>query len=67
MKLFTFIIYYNLYGERQICKDDMATVVGIFKDCFKKKKLPVVKLGIQARRFTHVYDTVKACIFAWKK
>ena len=67
MKLFTFIIYYNLYGERQICKDDMATVVGIFKDCFKKKKLPVVKLGIQARRFTHVYDTVKVCIFAWKK
>jgi UDP-glucose 4-epimerase len=45
----------------------MATVVGIFKDCFKKKKLPVVKLGIQARRFTHVYDTVKVCIFAWKK
>ena len=23
--------------------------------------------GTQVRRFTHVYDTVKACIFAWKK
>jgi UDP-glucose 4-epimerase len=46
----------------------MATVVGIFEDQFKKrKKLPVVKPGTQARRFTHVYDTIKACVFAWKK
>jgi UDP-glucose 4-epimerase len=62
------IYFYNVYGERQICKGDMATVVGIFEYFFKKgKKLPVVKPGTQARRFTHVYDTVKACIFAWKK
>jgi len=62
------IYFYNVYGERQICKGDMATVVGIFENFFKKgKKLPVVKPGTQARRFTHVYDTVKACIFAWKK
>ena len=62
------VYFYNVYGERQICKGDMATVVGIFEDCFKKgKKLPVVKPGTQVRRFTHVYDTVKACIFAWKK
>jgi UDP-glucose 4-epimerase len=62
------IYFYNVYGERQICKGDMATVVGIFEDHFKKKKkLPVVRPGTQVRRFTHVYDTVKACIFAWKK
>ena len=62
------IYFYNVYGERQICKGDMATVVGIFEYFFKKgKKLPVVKPGTQARRFTHVYDTVTACIFAWKK
>jgi UDP-glucose 4-epimerase len=60
------IYFYNVYGERQICKGDMATVVGIFEDCFKRgKKLPVVRPGTQARRFTHVSDTVKACIFAW--
>jgi UDP-glucose 4-epimerase len=29
--------------------------------------LPVVRPGTQVRRFTHVFDTVKACIFAWKK
>jgi UDP-glucose 4-epimerase len=62
------IYFYNVYGEKQICKGDMATVVGIFEYHFKKrKKLPVVKPGTQVRRFTHVNDTVKACIFAWKK
>ena len=62
------IYFYNVYGEKQICNGDMATVVGIFEDHFKKKKkLPVVRPGTQVRRFTHVYDTVKACIFAWRK
>jgi UDP-glucose 4-epimerase len=62
------IYFYNVYGERQICKGDMATVVGIFEDYFRLgKKLPVVRPGTQQRRFTHVVDTVKACIFAWKK
>jgi UDP-glucose 4-epimerase len=62
------VYFYNVYGERQICKGDMATVVGIFEDHFKKKKkLPVVRPGTQVRRFTHIYDTIKACIFAWRK
>jgi len=62
------VYFYNVYGERQICKGDMATVVGIFEDHFKRgKKLPVVMPGTQIRRFTHVYDTIKACVFAWKK
>ena len=62
------IYFYNVYGEKQICKGEMATVVGIFEDHFRnKKKLPVVRPGTQVRRFTHVYDTVKACIFAWRK
>jgi UDP-glucose 4-epimerase len=62
------IYFYNVYGERQICKGDMATVVGIFENYFKNgKKLPVVRPGTQERRFTHVSDTVKACIFAWRK
>ena len=62
------IYFYNVYGDKQICKGDMATVVGIFEDCFRLgKKLPVVRPGTQERRFTHVFDTVKACIFAWRK
>ena len=62
------IYFYNVYGERQICKGHMATVVGIFEDHYNRgKRLPVVKPGTQARRFTNVLDTVKACIFAWRK
>jgi len=62
------IYFYNVYGPKQICKGDMATVVGIFEEHYKNKKaLPVVKPGSQTRRFTHVKDTVNACIVAWKK
>ena len=62
------VYFYNVYGEKQICKGDMATVVGIFEHHFKMgKKLPVARPGTQERRFTHVSDTVKACIFAWRK
>ena len=31
------------------------------------KPMPVVKPGNQRRRFTHIDDTIDACIFAWKK
>ena len=46
----------------------MATVIGIFENCYKNKKpLTVVKPGSQTRRFTHIFDTVDTCIYAWKK
>jgi UDP-glucose 4-epimerase len=62
------VYFYNVYGPKQICKGDMATVVGIFEEHYKNKMaLPIVKPGSQTRRFTHVKDTVGACIFAWKK
>ena len=62
------IYFYNVYGPYQICKGDMATVIGIFEDHYKQKKaLPVVKPGTQTRRFTHIYDTVDICFMAWKK
>ena len=62
------IYFYNVYGPRQICNGDMATVIGIFQDQFTRgKPLTVVKPGSQTRRFTHIYDTIKVCIEAWKK
>jgi len=65
---FEIIYFYNVYGPRQICKGDMATVVGIFEDHYlNKKKLPVVRPGTQSRKFTHVKDTVQTCYEAWKK
>ncbi len=61
------IYFYNVYGPRQIIKGDMATVIGIFEDLYKKKKpLTIVKPGTQTRRFTHVFDTIDVCYKAWK-
>jgi UDP-glucose 4-epimerase len=65
---FEVVYFYNVYGPRHIRTGNMATVIGIFEDHYKKRKLlPVVKPGWQSRKFTHVLDTVKGCIFAWKK
>ena len=62
------IYFYNVYGPKQISLGSMATVIGIFENCFKKKKfLPVVKPGTQSRRFTHIDDTINICYLAWKK
>ena len=62
------VYFYNVYGPNQICKGDMATVIGIFEDQYKnKKKLTVVKPGTQTRRFTHINDTISVCIEAWRK
>ena len=64
---FEILYFYNVYGPRQISTGDMATVIGIFEELYKKKKpLTVVKPGSQTRRFTHINDTVKACYKAWK-
>ena len=65
---FEIIYFYNVYGPKQICTGNMATVIGIFEDQYNKKKpLTVVKPGTQSRRFTHIDDTIEACYYAWKK
>tara|TARA_B100001564_G_scaffold356778_1_gene371633 strand:- start:800 stop:1690 length:891 start_codon:yes stop_codon:yes gene_type:complete len=65
---FEIVYFYNVYGPRQIKTGEMATVIGIFEDQFKKKKpLTVVRPGSQSRRFTHVTDTIETCFYAWKK
>jgi UDP-glucose 4-epimerase len=65
---FEVIYFYNVYGSGQIKVGDMATVVGIFEELYKKNKpLTIVKPGTQTRRFTHIDDTVNTCIEAWKK
>ena len=64
---FEIIYFYNVYGPNQICTGKMSTVIGIFEDCYKNKKiLNVVKPGTQSRRFTHILDTVEICYLAWK-
>ena len=64
---FEVIYFYNVYGPGQIKVGDMATVVGVFEDQYKKNKpLTVVRPGTQSRRFTHIDDTIKVCFEAWK-
>ena len=65
---FEIIYFYNVYGPNQISKGEMATVIGIFEEHYKKNKpLPVVKPGSQSRRFTHIQDTIEVCFKAWKE
>ena len=64
---FEVIFFYNVYGPNQIKSGDMATVIGIFEQQYKKNKpLTVVKPGNQSRRFTHVHDTVDVCLKAFR-
>ena len=43
---FEILYFYNVYGPKQISTGNMATVIGIFEDLYKKKKpLTVVKPG----------------------
>ena len=64
---FEIIYFYNVYGQRHIKSGEMATVIGIFENQYKKNKpLTIVKPGTQTRRFTHILDTVNACYNAWK-
>ena len=62
------VIFLQRYGPRQICTGKMATVIGIFEDCYlKNKPLPVVRPGSQERRFTHIKDTISICFRPGKK
>jgi len=65
---FEVIYFYNVYGPKQIGLGNMATVIGIFEEQYKKNiPLTIVKPGNQTRRFTHIGDTVETCYYAWKK
>jgi UDP-glucose 4-epimerase len=65
---FEIVYFYNVYGPKQIKFGEMATVIGIFEEQYKKKKMmTVVRPGTQTRRFTHIQDTVNVCYEAWTK
>jgi len=65
---FEIVYFYNVYGPRHIKSGEMATVIGIFEEQYKKNEsLTVVKPGTQTRKFTHIYDTVNICYEAWSK
>ena len=64
---FEVIYFYNVYGEKQIETGNMATVIGIFENQYRKNlPLTVVRPGSQSRKFTNILDTVNICYFAWR-
>ena len=64
---FDIIYFYNVYGSDQISIGDMATVIGIFENQYLKKiPLTVVRPGTQKRKFTHIDDTINACMQVFK-
>lgn len=65
---FDIIYFYNVYGSDQISQGYMATVVGIFENQYLNKiALTVVKPGTQKRKFTHIDDTIDACMYVFKE
>ena len=64
---FEVIYFYNVYGEKQIETGNMATVIGIFENQYRKNlPLTVVRPGSQSRKFTNILDTINICYFAWR-
>ena len=62
------LYFYNVYGPGHIRDGEMATVIGIFERQYQKKtSLTVVRPGTQSRKFTHIDDTVKGCLYAWRQ
>ena len=62
---YTIVLFFNVYGQRQIKNHYMSAVMGIFEDQYSKNKpLTVVKPGNQKRDFTHVDDIIKGTILA---
>ena len=65
---FDVIYFYNVYGPNQIKDGFMATVIGIFEHQYLNKRLlTVVRPGTQKRKFTHIDDTVEACLLVLKR
>jgi len=60
--------FYNVYGPRERSDLETGTLVGIFRDKYKKKEPMTVRLpGTQKRNFTHVEDIVSGLILVGEK
>ena len=47
-------------------KEEILIKLFEFEDQYlKKQPLTVVRPGSQSRRFTHIYDTIQICYYAW--
>jgi UDP-glucose 4-epimerase len=55
--------FYNVYGPKEIGTGKYATVIGLFKEQYKKGlPLTIVSPGTQRRNFTHIEDIISALL-----
>lgn len=60
--------FYNVYGQREISSGEYATVIGIFKENYRRgRPLTVVSPGTQKRNFTHIDDIIRGLILVGEK
>lgn len=60
--------FYNVYGGREITQGPYATLIGIFKEQYRRgEPLTVVSPGTQTRNFTHVSDIISGLMAVGQK
>lgn len=60
--------FYNVYGPRERGLGTYATLIGIFKELYKRgQPLTVTSPGTQMRTFTHIADIIDALILVGEK
>lgn len=60
--------FYNVYGEGEITQGPYATIIGIFKEKYRRgHPLTVVSPGNQERNFTHIEDTIDGLMLVGEK
>jgi UDP-glucose 4-epimerase len=60
---YAIVYFYNVYGGREISTGKYATLIAIFKECYKNNRpVTVVSPGTQLRNFTHVNDIILGLI-----
>lgn len=60
--------FYNVYGGNEIAGGPYATLIGIFKEKYKRgHPLTVVSPGTQLRNFTHIEDTVEGLLLVGER
>lgn len=65
---YAIVYFYNVFGGRERGTGPYATLVGIFKEEYKKgNPLTVVLPGTQKRNFTHVEDIIDGLVLVGEK
>ncbi|OGG53738.1 ADP-L-glycero-D-manno-heptose-6-epimerase [Candidatus Kaiserbacteria bacterium RIFCSPLOWO2_12_FULL_53_8] len=65
---FAITYFFNNYGPRELSEGPYASVIGWFKEQYRRgEPITVVSPGTQRRNFTHVEDTTRALLMVGEK